>query len=146
MTPIIIIIPTPTLSRRHVITSNFTGANFIKRSHDVDAKRAKKGIQLVQMGGHCHSPGCLSLELFNADTGALVCKVTPRVGKTAAALDEESYIYLPPCMWSSNEAEGLPSPPVFFPDTNFSAIKRVNNSVYHYGIMAIFQSTGAYVE
>ena len=48
--------------------------------------------------------------------------------------------------WGTNAKEGLRTPPVFFPDTNFSAVKRVNNSAYHSGIMAIFQTTGAYVK
>ena len=40
----------------------------------------------------------------------------------------------------------LKPPPVFFPNTNFSAVKRVNSSTYHSGVMAIFQCTGTYVE
>eukprot|EP01047_Picozoa_sp_COSAG01_P001690 COSAG01_NODE_40_length_32708_cov_25.641234_5_plen_866_part_00 len=130
----------------HVITSNFTGLDFIQRSHDVDLNRAQSGIHFVQMGGHCHSPACLSLELFNADTGQLICRISPVAGTSQEPMDEQGYLYLPPCMWSQNAVDGLPSPPVFFPNTNFSAIKRVNNTVYHYGIMAIFQSTGVYVK
>ena len=137
---------TPPEEAVHIITSNFTGADFIARSHDVDKARASDGIKFVQAGGHCHSPGCLSLELWNADTGESLCRIEPIAGKGTAPQDEESYLWLPPCMWSENPEEGLRKPPVFFPDTNFSAVKRVNNSVYHYGVMAIFQSSGVYVK
>ena len=51
----------------HQITSNFTGADMLVRSHDVDLKRTAGGMRLIQVSGHCHSPGCLSLELYNAD-------------------------------------------------------------------------------
>ena len=129
----------------HIISSNFTGLDFLTRSRDVDMKRAANGMKLVQAGGHCHSPGCLSIELWNADTGEMLCHIKPVVTTGTEAQNEENYLYLPPCMWSENSTEGLPKPPVFFLNTNFSAIKRVNNSVYHYGIMAIFQSTGAYL-
>ena len=90
----------------HVITSNFSGLDFIKRSHDVDLERARAGIRLAQMGGHCHSPSCLSIELRNADTGETICEIKPVSGKGAAPLDELHYLYLPPCMWSMNASEG----------------------------------------
>ncbi len=46
-------------------------------------------------------------------------------------------------MWGTAD-EGLRDPPVFGLDANFTAIKHVNNSVYHYGVMAIFQMSGAF--
>ena len=113
--------------------------------------RSPTGIELRYAGGHCHAPSCLSIELY-ADSGdypgELLCKIQPVAGKSAAAQDEENYLYLPPCMWSlANETvDGLPPAPVFFPHSKFHAIKRVNSSSYHYGIMAIFQSTGVYVK
>jgi len=27
------------------------------------------GINLIYAGGHCHAPSCISLNLYNADTG-----------------------------------------------------------------------------
>ena len=32
--------------------------------------------------GHCHAPSCLSMELYNADTGMLLCRHDPVYGKT----------------------------------------------------------------
>ena len=37
----------------------------------------KKGIYLVYAAGHCHAPSCISLELWNADTGHLICRNEP---------------------------------------------------------------------
>ena len=27
------------------------------------------GMYLIYAGGHCHAPACISLDLYNADTG-----------------------------------------------------------------------------
>merc|ERR1712059_29803 len=45
----------------------------------------KSGINLMYASGHCHAPSCLKMELWNADTGALICKQVPYVGKTVAS-------------------------------------------------------------
>jgi hypothetical protein len=98
----------------HRVTSNFSMADVLTRSHQDPAK--------VKIG----------VKLYNADTGELVCHVLPAYGNGTAAMNEKSYMYLPPCMWGSVE-EGLRPPPVFPVDTNFSAVKTVNNTYYHYG-------------
>ena len=40
------------------------------------------GIQLILAAGHCHAPSCISLELFNSDTGQLICKNEPVYGQS----------------------------------------------------------------
>ena len=40
------------------------------------------GINLIYAGGHCHAPSCISMELFNADTGKLLCKHDPVYGQS----------------------------------------------------------------
>ena len=40
------------------------------------------GINLIYAGGHCHAPSCISMELFNADTGKLLCQHNPVYGKS----------------------------------------------------------------
>ena len=40
-------------------------------------------------------------------------------------------------------AEGLKTPPVLGPDTNFTSVKWTNSSVAHSGVMAIWQGRGA---
>ena len=40
------------------------------------------GINLIYAGGHCHAPSCISMELFNADTGKLLCRHNPVYGQS----------------------------------------------------------------
>ena len=40
------------------------------------------GVHLLYAGGHCHAPSCISLELYNADTGKLLCRTTPVYGQS----------------------------------------------------------------
>ena len=47
------------------------------------------GINLIYAGGHCHAPSCISIELFNADTGELICRQTPVYGKS----DKVCYLF-----------------------------------------------------
>ena len=44
-----------------------------------------KTIQRPRFSGHCHAPSCLSMELYNADTGMLLCRHDPVYGKTHQA-------------------------------------------------------------
>ena len=41
-----------------------------------------QGINLIYAGGHCHAPSCISMELFHADTGKLLCAHYPTYGQT----------------------------------------------------------------
>lgn len=102
------------------------------------------GVEMVMTGGHCHAPACLSLELWNADTNTLLCRVTPVLGQGDAAMDELGYLWTPPCQWGL-ASEGLQAAPVLHLDTNLTAIGRTNNTYAHYGQMGIFQMRGAYV-
>ena len=43
---------------------------------------AYDGIHLIYAGGHCHAPSCISMELFNADTGKLLCRHDPVYGQS----------------------------------------------------------------
>ena len=40
------------------------------------------GINLIYAGGHCHAPSCISMELFNADTGKRLCHHDPVYGQS----------------------------------------------------------------
>lgn len=102
----------------------------------------KRGIHLVSGGFHCHSPACMGGELYNADTGELLCTVTPIFGNSTEALNEESYIWLPPCQWG-NGTDGLAKSPLLYPSTNLTSIKRGSSLYGHTGVMAIWQSRGA---
>ena len=105
-------------------------------------------MKLLMAGGHCHSPGCLALELWNADTGELLCRVSPRYGRGDGVWDEAGYLWLPPCLWGDHAGaakEGLLPPPVLRLDANLTAIKHVNATSYHYGVMGIWQMRGSYM-
>lgn len=101
--------------------------------------------RLIMAGGHCHSPACLSLELYDEDKQELLCRVTPRMGQGDAVWDEAGYVWLPPCQWG-DAADGLRPPPVLSLDANLSVVKQANVTAYHYGVMGIFQMRGAYLD
>jgi len=146
---------TPPSMAVHEVTSHFRLRDMLSQTAcdvttdpycaDVPTAMARGGaLKLLMAGGHCHSPSCLSLELYNDDTGALLCRVTPVLGRGDDAHDERGYLWLPPCQWSEHD-ERLAAPPVLPLDANLTAVKRSNSSVYHYGVMGIFQMRGAYL-
>ncbi|CAB9505419.1 Stress up-regulated Nod 19 [Seminavis robusta] len=105
-----------------------------------------EGIELINAMPHCHAPSCLSMELYNADTGQLLCHVQPKPGKsTNKVYDELGYLAIPPCLWSHNPDDGLMEPPFLSTDTNLLSIKRNNNTVGHFGEMASWQMRGVVV-
>ena len=99
------------------------------------------GIELIYAAGHCHAPSCISMELYHADTGRLLCSHYPVFGKTHEVMDELGYIAIPPCLWGQEE-EGLVSPTYLPYDANLLSIKRNNNTYTHYGEMAMWQMRG----
>merc|ERR1719370_2275219 len=106
-----------------------------------DYDKTHQGINLIYAGGHCHAPSCISMELFHADTGKLLCAHYPTYGKTHQVFDELGYLAIPPCIWGTEE-EGLIAP-VFLPfNANLTSIKRNNNTYTHYGEMASWQMRG----
>jgi len=96
-----------------------------------------KGVNLIYAGGHCHAPSCISMELYNADTGQLICRQTPTFGNGTEIFNEKGYIAIPPCLWGSAE-EGLVPPAFLSMDTNLTSIKKNNNTYCHYGEMAMW--------
>ena len=43
------------------------------------------GIHLIMAGGHGHAPTCLSIDLYNNDTGDLICRTEARYGTSNQA-------------------------------------------------------------
>jgi hypothetical protein len=99
-----------------------------------------EGIELIYAGPHCHAPSCLSMELYNADTGLLLCRVEPIFGETNEVYDEDGFLAMPPCLWGNEE--GLAPPELLSLDTTLLSIKRNNNTLPHTGEMASWQMRG----
>ena len=92
---------------------------------------------------HCHAPTCLRVDLYNNDTGELICRAEPVYGGTGGyvadvpAFDEAGYIGTPPCMWGSPN-HGLKPPPLMNGVT-IHVVATTNNTYGHHGEMALPQ-------
>lgn len=100
-----------------------------------------QGIELIYVSGHCHAPTCLSMELYNADTGDLLCGIVPTFGNGTEIYNEKGYLLLPPCLFAHNQT-GLLQPTFLGLETNLLSIKKNNNTYSHYGEMASWQMRG----
>eukprot|EP00038_Savillea_parva_P006493 m.164130 g.164130 ORF g.164130 m.164130 type:complete len:753 (-) comp12385_c0_seq1:70-2328(-) len=94
---------------------------------------------LVAAHFHCHAPTCLKVELWNNDTGELLCRQEPIYGGTGQidvkTFDEPGYIATPPCLWGSPE-DGLEAPHKIGGVT--IKVTALTNSTYgHHGEMAL---------
>jgi len=119
---------------------NMIGCDF----NDPKCYEGYTGFELIYAGGHCHAPSCLSIELYNADTGDLLCRQTPVFGAGSGdKYDELDYIAIPPCLWGYEN--GLVPPTRLSLDTNLISIKRNNNTNGHYGEMASWQMRGIFL-
>jgi hypothetical protein len=105
-----------------------------------------KGFELIYAGPHCHAPMCIDVELYNSDTGDLICHVDSIRGKgnSSVGYDEKDYIKLNPCLWGQDR--GLLKPQFLRWDTNLTSIKRCNSTNLHYGEMASWQMRGIVIE
>lgn len=84
------------------------------------------------------------MELYNADTGSLICSVQPIHGQSNEIFDEHGFFQIPPCLWGDT-TEGLVEPELLSLDTNLFSIKRNNNYLPHTGEMALWQMRGIVV-
>ena len=159
---------TPKEDCTHEIRSKFTGRDILALGNGCmvsgdsnacgDPERIEKEdggkFRLMYAAFHCHAPACISGELWNDDTGELICRNTAQctpskqplpLSKSSARsdflrpaasdgtskgyepMDEHAYVVgVPPCLWGS-EAEGLRPPPVLSLDSNLTTIKRANS-------------------
>lgn len=125
----------------HSITARFKTRDLVSQNEIGNSTGAK----LVYAGPHCHAATCLSMELYNGDTGQLLCHVDGDLGqgRTNVSFDEKGYIRLNPCLYGNDE--GLLEAPYLSWDTNLVSIKRNNNTNAHYGEMASWQMRGVIV-
>ena len=104
---------------------------------DIPSKYAH--INAMVMTPHCHAPSCIREELWNADTGELLCNVTAMYGDAMygplnLAFNEPDYITIPPCIFGYQG--GLQFPFALTPSTKLTAVKYFNNTYRHLGQMA----------
>ena len=94
-----------------------------------------------------HAPSCMSMELWDSDTGELVCRNDALYGTGSSRVaDEKAYVVgIPPCLWGSEE-EGLLPPPRLGLNTRLRSVKHVNSTYYHYGVMAQWQMRGMWAD
>jgi hypothetical protein len=147
---------TPPSQCVQVITSRWKVRDFVSdcKIHDASYCSGKgskddfktAGIKLIYAGPHCHAPACLSMELYNADTGRLLCRVQPIPGQSSEIFDERGFLALPPCLWGEDhEADGLMKTELLSLNTTLLSIKRNNNTLPHTGEMASWQMRGIVV-
>lgn len=137
----------------HVITSQWTVRDMMIDCEMRDASWCTgknsshaAGVKLIYAAPHCHAGTCLSMELYNADTGRLLCSVRPRRGRDSAKrYQEEHYLAIPPCLWSEH-GDGLPQPELLTMNTTLLSIKRNNNTFPHTGEMASWQMRGIVIQ
>lgn len=131
---------TPTADCVHTIRARLKVRDLLVQCGpwDPDCHLTGRGVQIIYANGHCHAPSCLSQELYNADTGELLCRQQPVYGQGLAPLfDEPGYAAIPPCLFGSEA--GLQAPITLTWDTNLLAVKQNNNTYGHYGEMAYWQ-------
>eukprot|EP00927_Polykrikos_kofoidii_P073649 TRINITY_DN6966_c0_g1_i1.p1 TRINITY_DN6966_c0_g1~~TRINITY_DN6966_c0_g1_i1.p1 ORF type:complete len:879 (+),score=78.58 TRINITY_DN6966_c0_g1_i1:64-2700(+) len=124
------------------ITANLTAQQM--GLEDIPDKYSK--ITPLVMTPHCHAPSCIREELWNVDTGEILCSSTTaygdnKYGSTHSVFNEANYIAIRPCIYGHQP--GLQTPFSLSPDTKLMAVKYFNNTYRHLGQMA--QWTGLMV-
>merc|ERR1711907_79807 len=99
-------------------------------------KKAEEGdhsedlVSLVYAVGHLHVGG-LSLDLYDDETGELICHSVPKYGTGEEAGDEKGYLVgMSSCTFD---------PPLrMTKDAVVRTVARYNNTVPHHGVMALW--------
>ena len=88
----------------HVIKAQFTGRDLFGPSGCMSSDPAACGdtskiqneyggnFQMTYAAFHCHAPACIKGELWNADTGELICRNTAVYGSGMEPSDEKGYV------------------------------------------------------
>lgn len=104
------------------------------------------GVKLIHIAPHCHASSCISMELYHADTGLLLCHADALLGKgSGEANDEKDYLAMPPCLFGDPASEGLPEPILLPLDAKLLAVIRHNNTQRHMGQMGHWQMRGVVI-
>lgn len=93
----------------------------------------------VTIHGHCHAPTCIEFNLYNADTGELICSQKPIYGQSNKTFDEKGYLSVPPCVFGSSQ-DGLFNIPNISAETNLFSNKTCKADAGHHGEMSLWQT------
>jgi hypothetical protein len=99
-----------------------------------------KNMSFVGAHFHCHAPTCLRMEIYNNNTGELLCREETRHGQGTDVsgkdrFDEAGYIAQRICLWG-NSTYGLEAPPLVSGVPLL--VRAVTNNTYgHHGEMAL---------
>ena len=98
------------------------GADWRTGVGSTDASKTKTaGFELVYAGPRYHVPiRCLSMELYNADTGSLLCHSEPIRGQSDELYDKHGFLSIPHCLWGDPMA-GLIASELLSLDTTATA-------------------------
>eukprot|EP00662_Eupelagonemidae_sp_cell21_P012214 gene12214-34016_t len=100
---------TPPSQCVHSLTSYYTGQQLFDLCPSVTGGSAAApgdacyvppggGFDVLTLQGHLHGPAAISLDLYDADSGLLLCGVRARYGTGDAHYDERGYLAaVPPC-------------------------------------------------
>lgn len=135
----------------HTITTTFTALDAIHKCDTPSNVWCGWGwergsdVLLLRAGTHCHAPACLSEELYDAETGQLICRNVPLYGTGGLTpLNETGYaLGIPPCFWGPPP---LLPPPRLRQNQTLYSMKRVNSTYGHTGEMAQWQMRGAWAD
>jgi len=106
--------------------------HFHNASHKVDPNEI---LELVHAWGHQHV-GALGMELYNEQTGQLLCRTKPLYGRGNVAGDEAGFLVgIPPCVWGPPP---LPPPPRIRRGDLLRTVARYNSTVPRHGVMSLW--------
>ena len=135
---------------QYEITSTFAVRDFLYDCQETDCGYdwPDGGVELVYAGPHCHAPSCLGMELYNDDSGEVLCSMKPiyGTGDPEDKFDEKGYAALPPCLWGDGAGDDedavLPQRPFLSFGTNLRSVAKQNSTFGHFGQMASWQMRG----
>jgi hypothetical protein len=97
-------------------------------------------IELVHAWGHQHVGG-LGMELYNEQTGQLLCRTAPKYGSGFLPGDEDGYVVgIPPCVWGSPP---LAPPPRLRRKDLVRTVARYNSTQERHGVMSLWIMSAA---
>jgi hypothetical protein len=102
-----------------------------------------KSFRLTFINGHTHV-GMISSELFDKNTGQLVCRQEGLYGNSTTgeflATEKDYLVGIPPCIFGERDG------PVLTNSTVLSSVVTYNSTVAHHGVMGHWQMRGVYVD